>query len=182
VTDDRLFTLALIAIAVGLLLLPSGGESPSDARIAQLEATVEGLQDKLNEARRATDKAAQTVQVKRNAIRTPDFRLSVDSAMALAVDTSATIKDLRVALVKTVEEAEAYQRQVLRYQESVDSLLIAHVQERQAVTVQVDTLTALAQARGSMRCAIWGVPCPNRTTAFLLGVGSALLLAVAVAF
>jgi len=182
VTDDRLFTLALIAIAVGLFLLPSGEETASDARIAQLEATVEGLQDKLNEARRATDKAAQTVQVKRNAIRTPDFRLSVDSAMALAVDTSATIKDLRVALVKTVEEAEAYQRQVLRYQESVDSLLIAHVQERQAVTVQVDTLTALAQARGSMRCAIWGVPCPNRTTAFLLGVGSALLLAVAVAF
>jgi outer membrane murein-binding lipoprotein Lpp len=182
VTDDRLFTLALIAIAVGLFLLPSGEETASDARIAQLEATVEDLQAQVDNARRASDRAAQTVQVKRNAIRTPDFRLSVDSAMALAVDTSATIKDLRVALVKTVEEAEAYQRQVLRYQESVDSLLIAHVQERQAVTVQVDTLTALAQARGSMRCAIWGVPCPNRTTAFLLGVGSALLLAVAVAF
>lgn len=181
-TDDRLFTLALIAIAVGLFLLPSGEETASDARIAQLEATVEDLQAQVDNARRASDRAAQTVQVKRNAIRTPDFRLSVDSAMALAVDTSATIKDLRVALVKTVEEAEAYQRQVLRYQESVDSLLIAHVQERQAVTVQVDTLTALAQARGSMRCAIWGVPCPNRTTAFLLGVGSALLLAVAVAF
>lgn len=181
-TDDRLFTLALIAIAVGLLLLPSGEETASDARIAQLEATVEDLQAQVDNARRASDRAAQTVQVKRNAIRTPDFRLSVDSAMMLAVDSSATIKQLRVALVKTVEEAEAYQRQVLRYQESVDSLLIAHVQERQAVTVQVDTLTALAQARGPMRCAIWGVPCPNRTTAFLLGVGSALLLAVAVAF
>ena len=181
-TDDRLFTLALIAIAVGLFLLPSGGETASDARIAQLEATVEGLQVKLDEARRATDKAAQTVQVKRNAIKTPDFRLSVDSAMAVALDSSATIKELRVALVKTVEEAEAYQRQVLRYQDAVDSLLITHAHERQAVSVQVDTLTALAEARGSARCAIWGVPCPNRTTAFLLGVGSALLLAVAVAF
>lgn len=180
-TDDRLFTLALIAIAVGLLLIPSGAETASDARIAQLEATVEDLQTQLDNARRSSDRAAQQVQVKRNAIKTPDFRLSVDSAMAVALDTSATIKELRVALVKTVEEAEAYQRQVLRYQEAVDSLLIAHVQERQAVTVQIDTLTALAQARGSMRCAIWGVPCPNRTTAFLLGVGSALLLAVAVA-
>lgn len=181
-TDDRLFTLALVAIVVGLLLIPTGGESPSEARITQLEATVEDLQTQLDNARRSSDRAAQRVQAKRNAIKTPDFRLAVDSAMALAVDTSATIKELRVALVKTVEEAEAYQRQVLRYQEAVDSLLIAHVQERQAVTVQMDTFTALAQARGPMRCAIWGVPCPNRTTAFLLGVGSALLLAVAVAF
>ncbi len=94
----------------------AGGKLYQEARQAraQLEATVEGLQDKLNEARRATDKAAQTVQVKRNAIKTPDFRLSVDSAMAVALDSSATIKELRVALVKTVEEAEAYQRHVPR--------------------------------------------------------------------
>ena len=181
-TDDRLFTLAMLAIVVGLLLLPSGKERSADARIAQLEATVEDLQTKLAEARRATDQAAQTVQVKRNAIKTPDFRLSVDSAMAVALDSSSTIKQLRVTLVKTVEEAEAYQRQVLRYQDAVDSLLITHAQERRAVSVQIDTLTALAKARELASCSYLGLRCPNRTTAFLLGVGSALLLAVAVAF
>jgi hypothetical protein len=182
VRDDRLFVVLLAVLVVGLWWIGPSRETPPDARIAQLEATVQDLQTQLTEARQASDRAAQQVQVRRNEIRTPDFRLSVDSAMALALDSSATLKDLRVALVKTGEEAEAYQRQVLRYQAAVDSLLIAHVQERQVVTVQIDTLTALAQARVPARCAIWGVPCPNRTTAFLLGVGSALVLAVAVAF
>jgi hypothetical protein len=171
VRDDRLFVVLLVVLVGGLWYVVPPRETPSGARIAQLEAT-----------RRTSDRAVHQVQVRRNEIKTPDFRLSVDSARALAIDSSATLKQLRVALVKTVEEAEAYQRQVLRYQDAVDSLLIAHAQERQAVTVQIDTLTALAEARVPARCAIWGVPCPNRTTAFLLGVGSALVLAVAVAF
>lgn len=177
-----MFVLALACLLVGLIYLAPHRPMPSDAHITQLEARLALLQADLDSARAVSDRAAYSVQVRRNAIRTPDFRLSVDSAMAVALDSSATAKDLRLTLIKTVDQAEAYQLDVLRYQEAVDSLLIAHVQERRAFVLQIDTLAALAQARVPERCAIWGVPCPNRTTAFLLGVGSALVLTIAVAF
>lgn len=177
-----MFTAVLVVLVVGLWILAPKPDKATNARIAQLEGRLKLLQSDLDAARAASDKAVYTVQTRRNAIKTPDFRLSVDSAMAVALDTSATIKELRLTLVKTVEQAEAYQAEVLRYQEAVDTLLIAHAQERRAFVLQVDTLAALAEARVPARCAIWGVPCPNRATAFLLGVGSALLLAVAVAF
>lgn len=157
-------------------------KSPPDARIAQLEARLQAMQGQLDAKQVATNKAVQAVQARRNAIKTPDFRLSVDSAMAVALDSSATLKELRLTLVKTVEQAEAYEAEVLRYQESVDTLIVAHLRERQGFLAQIDTLTALADAQAPTPCTRFGVRCPNRTTAFLLGVGSALLLAVAVAF
>lgn len=178
--DDRLFTLALLAIVVGLLLLPSRRDRPSDARIAQLEGRVMELQRQLDVAIIKSNDAAIKVNVARNAIKTPDFRLSVDSAMAVALDSTATIKELRLTLIKTVEQAEQYQAEVLRYQEAVDTMVVAHVQERQAFSETIDTLRALVQASAPTRCTYLGVPCPNRSTAFVLGVVSAVVLALAV--
>jgi hypothetical protein len=177
-----MFVALLVVLVVGLWWVGTKQESPPDARIAQLEARLQAMQGQLHAKEQASNKAIRTVQDRRNAIKTPDFRLSLDSAMAVALDSSATIKELRVTLIKTVEQAETYQVEVLRYQEAVDTLIVAHVREREAFIAQIDTLKALTDARTPARCAIWGVPCPNRTTAFLLGVGSALVLAVAVAF
>lgn len=177
-----MFVALLVVLVVGLWWVGRRPESPADARIAQLQTRLQAMQGQLDAKQEATNKAVQTVQMRRNAIRTPEFRLSVDSAMAVASDTSATIKELRLALVKAVEQAEAYNAEVLRYQDAVDTLIVAHVREREAFVTQIDTLKALADAQAPTPCAYLGVRCPNRTTAFLLGVGSALLLAVAVAF
>lgn len=178
---DKAFVWVLAAlIAWGLYLLRPRPDTASDARIAQLEAHVVRLQRQLDVAVIKSNDAAIKVNVARNAIKTPDFRLAVDSAMAVALDTTATIKELRLALVKTVEQAERYQAEVLRYQEAVDTMVVAHVQERQAFSETIDTLRALVQAQAPTRCTYFGVPCPNRSAAFVLGVVSALVLTLAV--
>lgn len=170
-----MFTALLVALVVGLWMLVLARDNVPRARIAQLEARLAAMQTQLDAKQDATNRAAQNVQVKRNAIKTPDFRLSVDSAMAVALDTSATLKQLRVALIKTVEQAEAYQAEVLRYQEAVDTLLVAHLRERQAFTSQLDTLTALVNAQRPASHE-WRF---TRATAFGLGVSVGVAIVVA---
>ena len=170
-----MFTALLVALVVGLWMLVLARDNVPRARIAQLEARLAAMQTQLDAKQDATNKAVQNVQAKRNAIKTPDFRLSVDSAMAVALDTSATLKELRVALIKTVEQAEAYQAEVLRYQEAVDTLLVAHLRERQAFTSQLDTLTALVDAQRPASQE-WRF---TRATAFGLGVSVGVAIVVA---
>ena len=170
-----MFTALLVALVVGLWMLVLARDNAPRARIAQLEARLAAMQTQLDAKQDASNRAAQNVQVKRNAIKTPDFRLSVDSAMAVALDTSATLKELRVALIKTVEQAEAYQGEVLRYQEAVDTLLVAHLRERQAFTSQLDTLTALVNAQRPASPE-WRF---TRATAFGLGVSVGVAIVVA---
>lgn len=170
-----MFTALLVTLVIGLWMLVLARDNVPRARIAQLEARLAAMQTQLDAKQDATNRAAQNVQVKRNAIKTPDFRLSVDSAMAVALDTSATLKQLRVALIKTVEQAEAYQAEVLRYQEAVDTLLVAHLRERQAFTSQLDTLTALVNAQRPASHE-WRF---TRATAFGLGVSVGVAIVVA---
>ena len=179
-TDKAFLALMAGLIAWGLYLLRPRPDSAADERIAQLEGRVVELQHQLDMAVIKSNDAAIKVNVARNAMKTPDFRLSVDSAMYLALDSTATIKELRVTLIKTVEQAEQYQVEVLRYQEAVDTMVVAHVQERQAFSETIDTLRALVQASAPTPCSYLGLRCPNRSTAFVLGVVSAFVLTLAV--
>lgn len=179
-TDDRLFTILLALLVLGLFLLPSRRESPSDARIAQLEAQLAVAQRQVEELRGRSNKATDKVATRKQALQTADtvVRIGVKAAERIISDSTASPDTVRVTLERLVTKITMYQTEVLRYQESVDSLLQAHVAERTAYEVNMQLL----QARVPEPCIRFGVPCPNRSTAFLLGVGSALLLAVAVAF
>lgn len=179
-----MFTALLVVLVVGLWWVAPGRESPPDARIAQLEARLAVLQRELNEQRAVTDSAVGRVATRKQSLQVGDtvIRIGVKTAKRILSDTTTPPDTLRMVLSRTVEKVERYQEEVLRYQEAVDSLLVAQAQERQAVVAQIDTLTVLTQVPVPTPCTYFGVRCPNRTTAFLLGVGSALLLAVAVAF
>ena len=179
-----MFVLVLACLVGGLLYLAPPRPKPSDARIAQLEAQLAIAQRQVSEWRGKSDQAAYRVATRKQALQVADtvIRIGLKRAERVVQDTTISPDTLRQVLAQMVTKVTMYQAEVLRYQEVVDSLLIAHVQERQAVSVQIDTLTALAEARVPTPCSYLGLRCPNRTTAFLLGVGSALVLAVAVAF
>lgn len=182
--DDRVFILLLVTLVVGLIYLAPPRETPPDPRIAQLEGRVDVLQRELNSRKTLVNTAVNRVATRKQSSQVADtvIRMGLNTAKRVLADTTTPPDTLRAVLMRTVEKVERYQGEVLRYQEAVDSLLIAHAQERQAFSTQIDTLTALVQAQTPTRCAIWGVPCPNRTTAFWLGVGSAFVVAFAVAF
>lgn len=179
-----MFVAFLVAILIGLWFLAPKRERAADARIAQLEGRLAVLQRELTDAQSATATAVDKVAKRKHAVQVGDtvIRLGLASARRVIADSTASPDTLRLVLSRTIEKVERYQGEVLRYQEAVDSLLITQSQERQAWSAQIDTLNALVQASVPASCAVFGVRCPNRTTAFLLGVGSALLLAVAVAF
>lgn len=177
-----MFVALLVAIVVGLWILSPRRDKAADARIAQLEGRVVELQQTVAKRQAEADRLAHAIASRKQSVQLGDsvLRIGLRRAKLAAEDTATPPDTMRVVLTRTIEKVERYQFEVLRYQETVDSLLIAHVQERQALVNQVDTLTALLEAREPMRCAIWGVSCPNRTTAFLLGVGAALVLTLAV--
>lgn len=179
-----MFVALLVVLVLGLWWVAPRRESPPDARIAQLEGKVASLQQEVASRKAISDRAVTTVATRKHSLQVGDsvMRIGVGTAKRILSDTTITPDTLRAVLTRTVEKVERYQGEVLRYQEAVDSLVEAQLRERQAFTAQIDTLNALVDAQTPTRCAIWGVPCPNRTTAFLLGVGSALVLAVAVAF
>lgn len=177
-----MFVALLVAIVVGLWVLAPKRDKATDARIAQLEGRVVELQKVAAERQAEADRLAHAIATRKQSLQVGDtvVRMGLNTARRVLADTATPPDTLRQVLARTIEKVERYQVEVLRYQETVDTLLIAHVQERQALVNQVDTLTALLEAREPTRCAIWGVSCPNRTTAFLLGVGAALVLTLAV--
>lgn len=182
--DDRLFTVLLVVLVVGLIYLAPPRQTPSDTRIAQLEANVAALHDTLTAARRNVGRAETVLANRKQSLQRIDtvLRIGVRRARAVLADSAASPDTVRQVLARTVDKIDAYQIEVLQYGQSVDSLLIAYVRERQAFVTQIDTLTALTEVQMPTRCTIWGMPCPNRTTAFWLGVGSAFVVTLAVAF
>lgn len=181
-SDKALFLFVLALFAWGLYLSQPVPETPPDARIAQLEARLAATQAELANARDAADKAARTVNASRVRLDVGDsvMRLGIRRATATLNDSTASLDTLRVVLARTVEKAERYQSDVLRYQESVDSLLIAHVRERQSFAIQVDTMQALidAQAAALVPCTRFGVRCPTRLQSFAIGFAIAIAVVV----
>lgn len=171
---------------VGLWWMRPTHDTALNARIAQLEGQLQAARQQVVQAKTASDKLAQVVNTRRASIVGRDSILNAVLRVAdsVAIDSTATIDTLRLTLVKTIEQADAYRAEVLRYQTIVDTLLIAHQRERQYTERQTRVMQDVidAQAEALTPCSRFGIRCPNRTTAFLLGVGSALVLAVAVAF
>lgn len=108
--------------------------------------------------------------------RAADANLALGNALdtaryALATDSSP--KALRMALSDVVAQAERYQAEVLTYQAHVDTLVKAHLAERQATAQQVDALQAVvdeqARALEAGRCSTFFGPCPTRWQSFALG-------------
>lgn len=165
-------------MALGLWMLAGSRDRPSDARIAQLEAQLRVAQREVEALRGRANQAADKVATRKEALQVADtvIRIGLKRAERIVSDTNVSADTLRVVLGQMVTKVTMYQAEVLRYQESVDSLLQAHLAERTAYEVHMQLL----QASVPTPCTIWGMPCPNRTTAYLLGVGSALLLAIAV--
>lgn len=179
--SDRAFIALLgLLIAWGLYLLRPMPETPPDARIAQLEAKVASLQLELDSRKATSDSAVKKVATRKQSLQVGDtvIRLGVKSAQRILSDTAASPDTLRAVLARTVEKIERYQGEVLRYQESVDSLLMAHLRERQAFTAQIDTLNALVDAHAPTPCTYFGVRCPSRGASFVIGVAVALALVV----
>jgi len=65
------FTALLVALVVGLWMLVLARDNAPRARIAQLEARLAAMQTQLDAKQDASNRAAQNVQVKRNAIKKP---------------------------------------------------------------------------------------------------------------
>ena len=179
-----MFVALLVAIVVGLWVLAPKRDKAADARIAQLEGRVVELQKVAAERQAESDRLAHAIASRKQSLHVGDtvVRMGLSTARRVLADTATPPDTLRQVLARTIEKVERYQGEVLRYQESVDSLLIAHLHERQALLNQIDTLEVLVQASAPTPCTTFGMRCPNRTTAFVLGVGSALVLAIAVAF
>lgn len=181
--SDRGFILGVFALlAWGLYLLQPASDTASAARIAQLEARLESTERELASARYGTEKAAQSVKKIQERVSTGDsvMRIGLRRAKVAIEDTTTSLDTMRVVLARTVDKVELYQQEVLRYQESVDSLLIAHVRERQSYAIQIDTMQAVidAQAAALMPCTQFGVRCPTRLQSFVIGLAVAIAVVV----
>lgn len=179
---ERLFVAGIALLVFALWRWGVPPKSPPDARIAQLEAKLQVAEREVERLRQRADEAAHKVATRKHALQVADtvIRLGLKSAERAIEDTALSADSLRVALGRMVTKVTMYQAEVLRYQESVDTLLITHLQERQALLERVQTLEAMVQASAPTPCTYFGVRCPNRTTAFVLGVGAALVLTLAV--
>ena len=96
---------------------------------------------------------------------------AIDTANAVLADSSAA--RLRVALSDLVERSETYRAEVLTYERQVDTLVRAHLAERQAAGVKMDAMQAVmdvqAEALEAGRCSTFFGPCPTRWQSFALG-------------
>lgn len=181
-SDRTLLAIALVLFVWGVSVYQSVPETPPDARIAQLQARLAATEAELAKAQATADKAAHVVNTSRARLDAGDsvMRIGMRRAKAVVADSTTSLDTLRMVLARTIEKAERYQADVLRYQESVDSLLIAHVRERQSLAVRIDTMQAVidAQEAALMPCTRFGVRCPSRLQS--LAIGFALAIAVVV--
>ncbi len=176
-----MLALAVLFLLAAYLFQPKD-DSALRARIAQLEGQLDAAKHQAAHARQAADKSAQLVNTRHADVRKRDAVLVavLDSAKTAANDTAVDADSLRVALVKTVEQAEMYRQEVLRYQASVDTLLIAHVRERQHGERQVRLMQAMIdeQAAALTPCTYFKVRCPTRAQSFVVGFAFAIAVIV----
>lgn len=176
-----LAALALLLVLALIYTRPTD-EPALRARIAQLEGQLQAAQQQVTQAKTAADKASQVVNARRARIMASDSALhqTLRRADSVATDSTSTADTLRLALVKTIEEADAYRAEVLRYQTVVDTLLIAHVRERQYTERQMRVMQDVidAQAAALTPCTYFGVRCLTRTQSFMVGFAIALTVVV----
>lgn len=166
--------LLLALVAVGGWWVGRGSVPNYAARVDSLVTVADSLRGVAGRQRAATDTVV--LRVREAEHRAADANLALGNALdtaryALATDSSP--KALRMALSDVVAQAERYQAEVLTYQAHVDTLVKAHLAERQATAQQVDALQAVvdeqARALEAGRCSTFFGPCPTRWQSFALG-------------
>lgn len=176
--------IAVLALILVLALVWSRphDDTASRARIAQLEGQLRAAQQQVAQAKAAADKSAQLVNTRRAsvAVRDTALREGLQTAERVAIDSASTPDTLRLTLINTTQLAEQYREEVLRYQASVDTLLIAHVRERQHMERQINVMQDVidAQAAALAPCTRFGVRCLTRTQSFVFGFAIALTVVV----
>lgn len=171
------------SLVVGLLLLALvavggwwGGRAvtPDYQRtIDSLEVVVDSLDERYAAVRGRTDTVV--LRLREAGHRAADANLAlgnaIDTANAVLADSSSA--RLRVALSDLVERSETYRAEVLTYERQVDTLVRAHLAERQAAGVKMDAMQAVmdvqAEALEAGRCSTFFGPCPTRWQSFALG-------------
>lgn len=166
--------LLLALVALGGWWVGRGSMPNYAARVDSLVTVADSLRGVAGRQRAATDTVV--LRLREAGHRAADANLALGNALdtaryALATDSSP--KALRMALSDVVAQAERYQAEVLTYQAHVDTLVKAHLAERQATAQQVDALQAVvdeqARALEAGRCSTFFGPCPTRWQSFALG-------------
>lgn len=166
--------LLLALVALGGWWVGRGSVPNYAARVDSLVSVADSLRGVAGRQRAATDTVV--LRLREAGHRAADANLALGNALdtaryALATDSSP--KALRMALSDVVAQAERYQAEVLTYQAHVDTLVKAHLAERQATAQQVDALQAVvdeqARALEAGRCSTFFGPCPTRWQSFALG-------------
>ena len=169
-----LVLLLLALVALGGWWVGRGSVPNYAARVDSLVTVADSLRGVAGRQRAATDTVV--LRLREAGHRATDANLALGNALdtaryALATDSSP--KALRMALSDVVAQAERYQAEVLTYQAHVDTLVKAHLAERQATAQQVDALQAVvdeqARALEAGRCSTFFGPCPTRWQSFALG-------------
>ena len=105
-----------------------------------------------------------------------------DTARAVLRDSTANVAQLRATLEATTFAASQLADEVLTYEARLDTLLTAHLAERQAVANQMGTMQAVIDAQAGAleagRCSTFFGRCPTRWQAFGAGVVVAIAVAV----
>ena len=141
--------------------------------IDSLEVVVDSLDERYAAVRGRTDTVV--LRLREAGHRAADANLAlgnaIDTANAVLADSNAS--RLRVALSDLVERSETYRAEVLTYERQVDTLVRAHLAERQAAGVKMDAMQAVmdvqAEALEAGRCSTFFGPCPTRWQSFALG-------------
>lgn len=173
---DRLLVLAFTiccCLGVGFLVTHPATPPAYLRTIDSLEAVVDSLDERYASVRGRTDTVV--LRVREASHRAADANVAlgraIDTANAVLADSGTS--GLRVALAELVERAETYRAEVLTYERQVDTLIRAHLAERQAAGVKMDAMQAVMDAQEEAleagRCSTFFGPCPTRWQSFALG-------------
>ena len=141
--------------------------------IDSLEVVVDSLDERYAAVRGRTDTVVLRLREAGHRAANANLALgnAIDTANAVLADSNAA--RLRVALSDLVERSETYRAEVLTYERQVDTLVRAHLAERQAAGVKMDAMQAVmdvqAEALEAGRCSTFFGPCPTRWQSFALG-------------
>jgi hypothetical protein len=172
----------LALVALGGWWLGRGSVPDYAARVDSLQVVADSLRGVASRQRAATDTIV--LRVREAGHRAADANLALgtalDSARQAAADSNATVGTLRVALSEVVARAEQYRAEVLTYEAQVDTLVRAHLAERQATAQQVEAMEAViggqARALRAGRCSTFFGRCPTRWQAFVWGAITAAVV------
>lgn len=182
-SNNWLVVLVAVATLLGFL---SGKRQRTDytRAVDSLTARVRELEAAGQVARVQSDSAAVAIRRVAHLAREAreEAKGTTDTARAVLGDSTASQTRLRLTLAATTAASERLQAQVLTYEARLDTLLTAHLAERQAMAAQVEAMQAVidtqARALEAGRCSSFVGRCPTRWQAFGAGVVVAIAVAV----